>query len=174
MFGSRLFAGSEPPADRMAFDVWKSQPPSNGFATFRTYADVIPLGNIAPGFEPGTGAIYSPPWRYYLVLDSGFAATPTDLRAFRNTFDARIQLWRDVRPLSIARDLAANPKITRIVVWDRIDPARTDVYAPDPLKSLLSQDWRRVSEEVFAARDHWIWQNLFKCRRREYVRLHAG
>src|SRR5262249_12449474 len=165
LYTARVFASSEPPADRIAADV------SRTFATenqvFRAYTNIT--DNF--GMAPGMGAMFTPPWRYYMVLDNNIPTTRMELRTFRGgSFDRPFTRYADVRPSAIEYDLKRNPQINRIVVWDRIDSYRVDQYASDPLKSLLAQDWRRVDETIYPARDHWTWEELFRCRRREYVK----
>ena len=166
LFGARVFAGSEPPVDRIARDVWDSQPQNNG-GTFRAYTNCTDWFGMAPGL----GAMYSPPWRYYMLLNSGLAVSPSELRSLRMEFDrTHFKTFNDIRPSAIAYDVGKNPQLDRIVVWDRVDFYRADNLADDPLKSSLAQNWRKIDEQTYFARDHWTWQALFKCRRREYVR----
>jgi hypothetical protein len=149
-------------------DVWNSQPQNGG--RFRAYTNCTDWFGMAPGL----GAMYSPPWRYYMVLNSGINVSPSDLRSLRNDFDrVRFKTFNDIRPSAISFDLSKNPQIERIVVWDRVDFYRADALADDPLKSMLAQNWRKIDETIYVARDHWTWQAQFKCRRREYVRTSA-
>jgi hypothetical protein len=166
LFGARVFADNEPPSDRLAADAWAAQPDPNN--TFRAYGSVLDTFGMAPGL----GVMFTPPWRYYLVLYSGQSTTPTEMRAFRSTLDRRFVTYTDIRPVAIAYDLAHHPQLQHIVVWDRLDSYRADPYQSDPLKALLAQDWRRIDERIFTARDHWTWMKLYECRRREYVRMH--
>jgi hypothetical protein len=169
LFGARVFASSEPPADRIAADVSETFSPGN--KTFRAYTNVT--DNF--GMAPGMGAMFTPPWRYYMVLFDNITTTPMELRTFRGgSFDRPFSRYTDVRPTAIEFDLKRSPQINRIVVWDRIDSYRPDPYANDPLKSLLAQNWRKVGEQIYPARDHWTWEELFKCRRREYVKTTAN
>jgi hypothetical protein len=41
----------------------------------------------------------------------------------------------------------------------------------DKVLDALGPDWKRESDELFYARDHWTWKEMFTCRRRVYVKI---
>jgi hypothetical protein len=69
------------------------------------------------------------------------------------------------------RGFSAEPQLSRIVVWDKVLRGATDPYREDPVKPAIGPAWKRTSEQIFTAFDHWTWQKLYDVRRREYTRV---
>lgn len=165
--GARVFAGSEPPTDRIARDVVEAQPPDN---TSRVYYRIRYRG----AGDPGSGMLETPPGRYYLAVLSGRSVAPLDLiRGFPNeNRRAWPEVWyaRGILPPEsfVPASLKTATNIRRIVLWDQLDPGQVDMN--DRLLENLSPDWKRTSDEVFQVRDHWTWRELVTARRRVYER----
>jgi hypothetical protein len=155
---------SEPPTDRMTADLLASQAPD---ATTRAYCNV----SHEMGVAPGQGAMKSNAWDYYMSVGSGVPMTYWDMIFRFSMRQDRFRYWSNTNAQFIASDVKKNPQLNRIVVWDKINRYGTDYNKADRLKGQLGGDWVRVDETVFDVRDHWTWMDMFKARRREYVRI---
>src|SRR5262249_21372872 len=109
LYSARVFAGTEPPVDRIAADVWAARPrEGNHIRAYTSLSDSFGMG-------PGLGAMFSPSWRYYMVVQSGITTPPTEFRFLNRQFDRRFATYLDVRPAGIVYDLDHNPQIDHIV-----------------------------------------------------------
>jgi 4-amino-4-deoxy-L-arabinose transferase-like glycosyltransferase len=154
--GARIFAGTEPPVDRMADDVYAAQARDS---TTHTYTNT-PHGDP----NPGGASIDSVPARYYLQMNAW--RQPMTPGRFR------IQSLSDFRfasgnPATIAADAGHNSRLSRIIVWD--DNPSDAPHDDDPLGPLLP-GWRLASDKWYPVRTFWEWQDRWNFRRREYVR----
>src|SRR3954451_16741777 len=108
-----------------------------------------------------------------MIIGTGLQTTPMNLRLYyRGQVDQRFKVWTGTAPFQIVRDLRRSPEIDRLIVWGRID--RSTTAADDnPLKRQLNDNpggtRRHADKTLYPARDHWVWQDLFPCRRREYA-----
>jgi hypothetical protein len=166
----RIFAGTEPPADRMAADVAAAQ---GGNSDTRTWLNEIL--QVAVGDRMSNQAAQV---RYYLGQISPHRPHPQDFRELPFAPSGKVwepwklTLWYDEPPRNIAREVQAASQIKRIVVWD-ILLARGGALAPsdsEELLRLLGDDWQRKSEQIYPVRLHWTWSELVTWRRREYVK----
>lgn len=139
--------------------------PPNANPTTRAYFNT---GMWHP--EPGGGVIGSYTMRYYLAVFGGVETSPPDIRRLRNTFDRHFSYTLGTAPSLIAADMRKDPRIERIITWDRTDANRAPP-SDDVLGRTLGRNWKQTSEEHFTARDHWTWTNKYRLTRREYVRL---
>jgi hypothetical protein len=167
VYSARLFAGSEPPTDRMARDLVDSQPAD---ATVRMYYDV----SASRGGPPGAGTLYTLPGAYYLTIYSG---KPTNPQEFLSGFmggriATKFKRWNvSVLPLAqyVFNDVKKTPRLTRLIVWEDFTPRQT-MTADDAVLQRLGDPWTRADEQIFCVRDHWTWRNLLTLRRRVYER----
>ena len=152
---SRVFAGTEPPADRMAADVAAAQPAD---AAVRVYVN---LRRGAP--TPGGGDLFSMPGRYYLQLDQW--RQPMSPARFRGSlWDYRYR--SDRTTAAVAADVTSFPDVRSIVLWNDGSFASppSDTIAPPP-------GWQQVSDERFPVHAYWDWQRLSVYRRRVFRRV---
>ncbi|MFI5380365.1 MAG: hypothetical protein ACHRHE_13785 [Tepidisphaerales bacterium] len=135
----RMFAGTEPPVDKMIAEVFNSQEPGTPGgprvrSNFRTYIERTPIKTTHPA---GTwvdldGA--NPASKYYAALIRGKAFDP---QVWRNVplSNYVATIYSDTAPRSISADLRRNPGIDHTTVWDRFpelpeDPKKqAGVYA---------------------------------------------
>jgi hypothetical protein len=163
-FSERVHA-SEPPTDLIAHDILNSQPGS----LERTY--LAPNLRQGIGASPGEGLVDSTAWRYYLAVYGHMPVAPYDFRGGRQRFYSQFHIVSVLAPLYIRIDLQRSPNVDRIVTWEKISPHFADANLDDPLPSQLGAGWKRTSEQMFSAYDHWTWQLYYQVRRREYVRV---
>ncbi len=158
--GARVFAGSEPPTELIARDVLASQPTASDT---RMYYRLFHRG----GGAPGSGLLDSVPGRYYLAVLSGRSVEP---RLVRSGLERTFRIWNLFMPMEIfiPNDVGQNPQLKRLIVWDRLSPGQID--QTDALAEKLPAGWKRVGEELYPVRDHWIWQDIATARRRVYER----
>ena len=167
VYSARLFAGSEPPVDRMARDLVDAQPPS----TMRMYYDV----GASRGGPPGAGTLYTLPGAYYLTIYSGKPSNPQEfLTGFAGgRIASKFKRWNRPSfvplPQYVASDANKTPALTRLIVWEDFTP-RESMPADDAVLQRLGHNWKRTGEEIFHVRDHWTWRNLLTLRRRVYER----
>jgi hypothetical protein len=169
VFCARVFAQSEPPVDRMAQDLVDSQPND---ANVRMYYGIRQQFNGAPGW----GLLQLVPGRYYLSITSGQPTTPARMMSgmFQGQLWDKFKRWPRTTlfaiDASIVMDAGDNPRLTRIIVWDKLDKLAVDMN--DTLgEQLAARGWKRSGLELFNARDHWTWQELYQVRRRVYERV---
>jgi hypothetical protein len=167
---ARIFAGTEPPADRMAADVAAAQGSSS---ETRTWLNEIL--QVAVGDRMSNQAAQV---RYYLAQIAPQRPHPQDFRELPFSPSGKLwepwklTLWYDQLPRNIAREIQAAPQIKRIIVWD-IMMARGGPLAQsddDELLRLVGNDWQRKSEQIYPVRLHWTWSELATWRRREYIK----
>jgi 4-amino-4-deoxy-L-arabinose transferase-like glycosyltransferase len=164
-WSGRVFAGTEPPADRIARDLVDDFN-SDHTLTFTRIA-------VPDQFSPGMCALYNIPSRYYLCLYSGRTTTPREIRTFRsNPIDRQFirrayeRLWHGRFPEHIRRE-ADKSVAGRVVVWEAI--SRGD-NPGNELVEAMNPAWELASQEIFRARDHWTWRDLYSLRRSEFSR----
>jgi len=164
-----VFAGSEPPVDRMVQDAvaWKEN-----FGSLKMYYDVR-NPSMAAGMGPGTGVLHMPPARYYWLTHypDTPGVGPDDVRGFMGRkIDANFPR-QPFGPMAnaVKRDVQSNPKLTKLIVWESLNPRKIDLT--DKVLDALGPDWRRESDELLYARDHWTWKEMFTTRRRVYAKI---
>jgi hypothetical protein len=182
-FSGRLFAGTEPPLDRVANEIWAHDTTHNphGDGTARVYVNDAAVAG--PG-HPGYGTLSGQQGKYYLGLARGYWIHPSEWKRVNSEeyFDihgsgGRIRgggpRGRQPQGLlsypSIAADIRRSPQLKRVIVWEKYfdeDPPKSD-----PLLPLLGPEWARASEpEDYSVRFHWTWADLYIYRRTEYVK----
>jgi hypothetical protein len=161
---ARVFAGSEAPTEQIVRDVLASQPP--GEETRCVYE--LSYGDL---YGPGTGLIRTMPARYYLAIYTGKPVSPRSL--FFPGFEEQFTVWSDSSfgfGRSITRQVRASPKLRRIIAWHRLEPGEA-VPANDELQPRLGAEWKMISHQMYHAREHWSWRDLYVARRRVYQRV---
>jgi hypothetical protein len=159
--GARVFAGSEPPIDRIIADAIEATTPDSHTRTFAKVTVRSPMVG-----EPGMGAQGTHPARYYIVLGTGKPITPAEFRTARwDDANFRIPRPEEISPQALKND----PRVQRIVVWDELQVGQVEMN--DPLAAKLAPEFDRTTEQRFAARDHWTWRDLYVVRLRVYQRL---
>ncbi|HTL30445.1 MAG TPA: glycosyltransferase family 39 protein [Tepidisphaeraceae bacterium] len=176
-FSWRVFGESEPPTALLARDVIDAQAKD---ATTRTYTKLSRL----PGVEPGEGVIGSAAFRYYLAALSNIPCAPVEFQVGplrRESSNVKYEDHFRFRPpmqnpfmlrftdLStwIPNELRSSEQVKRIVVWELFETKDADLAKQDRLKPNLP-GWRRVSQDTYAAYDHWRWRLLYLSRRSVY------
>jgi len=171
VFAARVFARSEPPVDLMARDLLDSQPADS---SVRMYYGVRQNFSGAPGW----GLLHFVPGRYYLSILSGEPTSPREMTSgmIQGVIWDKFKRWPRTNMFafesSVLKDSTDSNQLRRIVVWDKLD--RFTVDTNDRLgDQLAAHGWKRSSMELFNARDHWTWQELYQVRRRVYERAAA-
>lgn len=162
---ARVIADTEPPVDRMAWDIWVAQDPAYGVRTYHSF--------LEGGAHPSEGSVLTTQGRYYLCLYSGLRPTPNEFRGW-----GVLQTFRFERRTSVGAVVsdvnAAGDSVRKVVVWQRYDDARPPPLPPpaeDPMLKALGPRWVRTDVEDFVIRGHWSWRTMGSCRRRQYVRI---
>jgi hypothetical protein len=172
-FSGRLFAGTEPPLDRVAHDVW-AHDSHNVQADSHTRVYVNDAG-LGPG-HPGYGTLNGQQGKYYLGLERGYWIHPSEWKAapasryFDLPGSGRGGGGRggSVNVSAIASE-ARRPQVSRIIVWEKYFNQKPP--ATDPLLPLLGSGWSKAgADEDYTVRIHWTWAELYIYRRSEYVR----
>jgi len=178
--GARLCADTEPPWDRIAMDMRDGQlelanKPTN--SATRTYLLNMeqPL-NAHPG-HLGTNHVNA---RYYFSLINGATPTPNQFRPFGEdsaTFHNVFKIWlnRVYSTRQIAVAVKDDPSVRKVIVWQSYPIARrgdgqTSAATAETLSNQLGSGWKLTETQVYAGRMHWMWQELYTCYRRVYVR----
>jgi 4-amino-4-deoxy-L-arabinose transferase-like glycosyltransferase len=177
-FSGRLFAGTEPPLDRVAVDAWSvdSHNKKDADPTTRVYINDTPVGGSG---HPGWGTMLGQQGKYYLGLARGYWIHPTEWKtsAGNQYFDIGSRSSARGSPRtrqgqidysSIALDARRSPQIKRIIVWDKFFDETIDHQ--DRLITALGPTWKLASEKDYNVRFHWNWSDLYVYRRSEYVR----
>jgi hypothetical protein len=176
---ARVFAGSEPPLDRIYADVTAAQEaldkkPTG--TTTRTYLLQLNPFNLG---SPGSFGLFGMTGRYYLSIAAGVPIHPLEFRSFGSAPQPGKpwEPWKftfaiDESPKQIAADLQNSPQISRVILWERME---TGTEAPsDHIAALMGPAWKCIHENTFTGRVHWDWQELYTLRRREYVKQQAA
>ena len=173
---ARLYAGSEPPSDRVAADLLVARDePAVGL-----FLRVNPPGNRdggpgGPG-APGGGYPISLPTTYYAALADGARTWSVgEFRSWRGytlyaaPFSGLARLPPEQFVAAVAREAGDDENLRRLVVWTSSDYG--EEIAADPFIDALGDRWRPVSLETFPVRDHWTWERFNLVHRREYQRV---
>ena len=171
---ARVYAGSEPPAGRLAADLLDARDRADVTAFVR--ADAPPNNDGGPGGTgaPGGGYPFSFSTAYYGAVQSGDEWTVRRFRSFR-AMGAYVAPYAGLARLPpgafVARSAGqanADPNLRRIIYWTASAPG--EAVADEPFLPALGDAWRRVDAEDFEVRDHWTWERFLVLHRREYVR----
>jgi 4-amino-4-deoxy-L-arabinose transferase-like glycosyltransferase len=170
---ARMFAGNEPPNDRIYADIAAGQDHPGAKTNTRTYLFQMTPLNIG---APGSLGIFGMAGRYYLSIAANVPIHPLEFRSFGSYPRSGVpwEPWKfiftiDEPPRQIAEDLKRHPEIKRLIIWEQANRPGAETIV-DRTIALLGPDWRHIHENVFHGRVHWTWENLYTLRRREYVR----
>lgn len=180
-FSGRLFAGTEPPLDRVAADAWKVDSHNDqADHTTRVFINDTPVGGSG---HPGWGTLLGQQGKYYLGLARGYWIHPKEWKSSSGAqyFDVASSGGRagPGRPTprtragaidysSIASEARRSPQIKQIIVWEKYFDETID--HADRLLPMLGSGWKLSSQQDYNVRFHWNWSNLYIYRRSEYVR----
>ena len=183
-FAGRLFAGTEPPLDRVAHDVWRYDSHNPQYdPTGRVYVDDSPVGGSG---HPGWGLMAGQQGKYYLGLERGYWIHPTEWKSASST------RYFDIHPIAgsggpngggprrgngsaglagLASE-ARSGTLKRVIVWEKHfgESSPDDMTAADPVERILGEHWERKSLQDYTVRFHWNWAQLYVYRRSEYVK----
>ncbi len=178
---ARLFAGSEPPLDRVYADLTASQENLHGKptgTTTRTYLSQMSQFTLP---HPGSLSAFTMTGRYYLSLAAAVPIHPEEFRAF-GSMPRSGEVWEpwkfkfnfDESPKSIVAGLQKSTDITRAIFWDKLEKilpeGKLSNGTSDAVAPLIGPEWKLRDEKIFHGRVHWTWQDLYVVRRREYVK----
>jgi hypothetical protein len=174
-FSGRLFAGTEPPLDELARDIWAHDSHNaDRDKTARVYVNESP----PPGAgHPGYGWLNGQQGKYYLGLARGYWIHPTEWKNASSSryFDVSGGGGRrggggGMSYSSIAADVRSMPQaVKRVIVWEQYISQKPP--AQDPLLPLLGNQWQKATDDRdYDVRFHWTWADLNTYRRSEYVR----
>jgi hypothetical protein len=149
----RIFGQTEPPVDLMAADVFDAEEASHHTLTWTHLA--------ASQDSPGSENIYGEPGQYYLQM---LENKPMDPVLFRLAVAQRKSKNPGLRAMPWDREMPAD--VRRIILWSEYDlSGQVQVVEPR-----VPPDWKLQSDQLFIARDCWIWQDLARYRRSVYVK----
>ena len=152
MIGRRVFADTEPPVDRMAADVFASQPQN---ASVRTYTN-LGHGDV----NPGGGDLMSNPGRYYLqLLGWKQPMSPNAFHLILYGYRLNAGYGND----RIVSDVLDTPRLDDVITWVSYEDT-------PPAKLALPSPWTCVSEKTYAVTAYWDWKPKMTYVRREYRR----
>ena len=184
---ARLFAGSEPPLDRVYADLTASQENIHGKptgTTTRTYLSQMSQFTLP---HPGSISVFAMTGRYYLSLAAKVPIQPEEFRSFSSSPKSgeAWEPWKfkfniDEPPKSIVANLQKSTGITRVIFWEKLEKLPPEGTSGSEVKlskgtsnsvaPLLGPEWKLFDEKIFHGRVHWTWQDLYVVRRREYVK----
>ena len=116
------------------------------------------------------GVLHMPTARYYWAIQTGSPTKPDEIRGgIGSVIDSRFPQYTS-SPTAIKNDLARNPKVRQLIVWDSFDTGKGD--STDKILPVIGPAWQKVgTDELFYARDHWTWRDFMTVRRRVYVKV---
>jgi 4-amino-4-deoxy-L-arabinose transferase-like glycosyltransferase len=172
-FGGRLFAGTEPPLDRVARDIWAHD--SHNAAADQTTRVYVNDSQLGPG-HPGYGTMNGQQGKYYLGLERGYWIHPSEWK------NVSVGRYFDVGGsgrggrgggggvnISAIGSEARRSGVKRIIVWEKYFNQKPPTN--DPILPLLGPGWSKPQpDEDYTVRIHWTWAELYIYRRSEYVR----
>ena len=178
---AHVLVANEPPVDRVMADVAAAADPAT--AVFAG----PPNGS---SFGPhGAGSVYNTVGRYYLMMATGRRVSPAVFRTRPGELGGPYP-WLSTDAYTIKNAVDRNPRLARLVVWDRPDrPAYVYFYVTPtttpaarstgvarslqrrlvPMAEVLP-DWHAESTDVYPVRQFWDWGTLYPYRRTVYVR----
>jgi hypothetical protein len=168
---AREYIQTEVPLDRALADIYRSQPNSD----VRTYFDLRTIfDNI----------YYRPLAAYNACLAARLKPTPLEFRT-GNTwpyqwgrvaveFKDRCIYNPSISADKIRADMAANPGVDRVIVWELAHPNLPGFLFPDPAARGLGKGWHVISDEQIVTHWYWTWEDVFTFHRREFARKMAG
>ncbi|MDB5319061.1 MAG: hypothetical protein JWN40_692, partial [Phycisphaerales bacterium] len=144
-FSGRLFAGTEPPLDQVAHDIWAHDSHNDNADTqTRVYFNDIAIGAGHPGY----GTMNGQQGKYYLGLERGYWIHPSEWKR-----GGSASLYFDlqgsgrggrgggggVNVSAIASEARRSPQVKRIITWEKCFNQKPPTT--DPLLPLLGPGW---------------------------------
>jgi len=168
---AREYASTEVPLDRVVADIYRSHPHSDT----RTYFEMHEL------FD---NTLYRPLALYNACIVARLQPIPAEFRVGSSwpfeygvaatQFKSRCIYNSSISTEQIRDDLAANPEISRVIVWE---VSRLGMWSwPDDeaAKAGLTGRWALKSDEQIVSHWNWTWRSDWILRRREFQRNPAG
>jgi hypothetical protein len=140
-----LTLDTEPPRDRLAADVISAQSPNS---TLRVYAGA---GLLETADEDGV-YLSNPVTRYYLLRVAQRTLSPAEFRY--GLLDDWFKLRRTSELPRVAADVAADPKIDRVIVWTVL-PKNAAAPSSEAMLALLGKNWACESVRTQSIRARW-------------------
>lgn len=156
-----VFVPSRPPVARMVHEMYVTQDPAGDTRTY--------LPKAPPAPELLGGSIFQGAGKYYLALESGVVPDPSGWLS--TPFESVAPLRPSDDPNLVAAEVAAQPRLRRLIVWDLLIPG--DAESPDALLRQLGPEWKKAAETHFPVRYTWNWSDVYTLRRCEYLRSHV-
>jgi hypothetical protein len=181
-FSARLFAGTEPPLQQVAEEIWRHD--SHNPAADPTARVYVNDSLVAPPGHPGYGTLSGQQGKYYVGLARGQFIHPTewkrasvgqyiDLHGARGGGGDGRSRRSSLNLSSIASDARRSPGLKRVVVWEKYWDGDPPEQAP--LLPMLGAGWERAgAARDYDVRFHWTWADLYVYRRTEYVKKETG
>jgi hypothetical protein len=165
---AREYASSEVPLDRVAADIYRSQPHSDT----RTYFEMHAL------FD---NTRYRPLALYNACIVARLEPTPAEFRVGSSwpfqygvaamQFRSRCIYNPSISTKKIHDDLARNPEISRVIVWEVSRPGGSQWWPDEEAATAgMAGRWALKSDEHIISRWNWDWHDDWYFRRREFVR----
>ena len=169
---ARVYATSEPPADRFAADSLAAR--DDPAQTVLVRADAPGNGDGGPGGvgAPGGGYPFSFSSAYYGALLSGDDWPVRRFRSFRAMgayvapYNGLARLPADKFVAAAAKKANGDAKLRRVVFWTASGP--DEDIADEPFLPALGDAWHRTDAADFVVRDHWTWERFSILHRRVY------
>jgi hypothetical protein len=156
---AHVFAGNEPPLDKVAADAVAGMDPAGKVLAFTPSVGV-------GGGPHGSATILEPGGAYYLYVFSQKSVTPEQFREASVAEFFPLQLASD--PSSIISAFSNQPQTRRIIVWDRLETDQP--MSDEDVLPRLGAPWRLQPLELYPVRCFWDWGEFYIYRRRVYIR----
>jgi hypothetical protein len=167
---ARDYVQTEVPLDRAMADVYQAQPDSN----LRTYFDLRSvIDNV----------YYRPLAAYQACMAAQLRPTPAEFRTGRTwpyqwgrvaaEFKNSCVYNPSIDARAIRRDMAANPKVSRVIVWEVVRSGLPDWQFGDAAVEGLGNGWSVASDEKITVHWYWTWADEWVFHRREFQRKSA-
>lgn len=168
---AREYASTEVPLDRVLADVYQSQPHSQT----RTYFEMHVLTD---------STYYRPLVLYNAVMAARLELTPAEFRvgsswpfqygSAATQFRRRCIYNSSISTDKIRGDLAGNPEISRVIVWEVTRMGLWSWPDEEAANAGLTGRWAKKSDELIISHWYFDWHNEWIFRRREFQRELGG
>jgi hypothetical protein len=164
---AREYASTEVPLDRVLADIFQSQPHSQT----RTYFEMHALTD---------STYYRPLVLYNAVMAARLEPTPAEFRVGNSwpfqyglaatQFRSRCIYNSSISSEKIRDDLAANPEVSRVIVWEVSRIGWWSWPDEEAANAGLTGRWSKKSDEITISHWYFDWHNEWMFRRREFLR----
>ena len=153
----------EMPRNRLAADVIAAQGPR---ATLRVYTGP----RILESPDEETGRLQSnPSTRYYLLRAAGRTMSLSDFHDLPLADWPWLHLWTTVEPAKIADDVARDPQLNTLIVWELL-PKTGPIPSTQASLDALGPRWTCQADEIIIVRKNWGLGVYNRIRRAVYRR----